>query len=93
MIYFFVVYCIICLLGCKSCFKTEYDYLSRDVTTSVKGIFILMVFFSHFNSYVQYTELLDRIYTIPFVMIGQGMVTMFLFYSGYGVSNECRMLP
>ncbi|MBR5505641.1 MAG: hypothetical protein IKV73_04980 [Clostridia bacterium] len=73
------------MLGCKSCFKTEYDYLSRDVTTSIKWIFILMVFFSHFNSYVQYTEWLARIYTIPFHLIGQGMVTMFLFYSGYGV--------
>ena len=90
MIYFFIAYCIICLFGCKLCFKTEYDYLSRDVTTSVKGIFILMVFFSHFNSYVQYTELLDRIYTIPFSLIGQGMVTMFLFYSGYGVMEQIK---
>ncbi len=49
-----------------------------------------MVFFSHFNSYVQYTEWIDRIYTIPFVMIGQGMVTMFLFYSGYGVMEQIK---
>jgi len=90
MIYLFIAYCITCLFGCKLFLKTEYDYLSRDVTTSVKGVFILMVFFSHFNSYVQYTEWLDRIYTIPFSLIGQGMVTMFLFYSGYGVMEQIK---
>ena len=90
MLFFFAMYLLICLYGIKPHFKSSYNYLSREVTTSVKGVFILMVFFSHFNSYVQYNNFFDKLYLLPFSLIGQAMVTMFLFYSGYGVMEQIK---
>ena len=61
------------------------QYLSKDYTASIKGIFIMLVFISHARSYFDYTMIYDQ-YTIQFMnTIGQLMVTLFLFYSGYGV--------
>lgn len=66
------------------------DYMSVDKTTAIKGIFILMVFFSHFNSYVDYTSDLDLLYYDGFKEIGQRMVTLFMLYSGYGVMESIK---
>ena len=90
MLVLFIIYLSICMFNMKSHFKSNYDYLSKDVTTSAKGVFILMVFFSHFNSYVQYNTFFDKLYLIPFSLIGQAMVTLFLFYSGYGVMEQIK---
>lgn len=63
------------------------DYISRDKSNSIKGIFVLIVFFSHFFAYVKGFDLTVDEYLKAFITsyIGQLMVTMFLFYSGYGV--------
>ena len=58
------------------------DYMSRENTTSVNGLFILLVFLNHIQSYVTLPEGFHRL-TLAF---GQLMVAMFLFYSGYGVT-------
>ena len=59
--------------------------LSKDQTQTIKGIFVLTVFFSHFCSYVA----LDQWYDVPMRAysrwLGQLMVVPFLFYSGYGI--------
>jgi hypothetical protein len=65
-------------------------YLSKENTQIIKGIFIIIVFFSHFNGYVQYTTIPDKMYQAFFTVIGQMMVTMFLFYSGYGVMESVK---
>ena len=60
-------------------------YLSKDYTATIKGIFIILVFISHSRSYFDYSMVYDQA-TIHFMnLIGQLMVTLFLFYSGYGV--------
>lgn len=60
-------------------------YLSKDYTAAIKGIFIMLVFISHSRSYFDYSATYDQL-TIQFMnLIGQLMVTLFLFYSGYGV--------
>lgn len=61
------------------------DYLGREQCDSVKGIFILWVFLSHFMGYVAKVGG----YVVP-VYIGQMMVTLFLFYSGYGVMESIK---
>lgn len=66
------------------------DYLSKEKTSSIKGIFILLVFFSHFNSYATYTIFADKIFAKLISLVGQAMVTMFLFYSGYGVMESIK---
>lgn len=88
MIVFLLLYIALCLYGIRFCREKNTEYLSIEQTTSVKGIFILLVFFSHFNSYVTYTESLDQTYASFVIMFGQTMVTLFLFYSGYGVMQS-----
>ena len=62
------------------------DYLAKANTTSVNGIFILIVFLNHFQSYVA----VPKIYRWFILGIGQLMVAMFLFYSGYGVGESIQ---
>lgn len=78
------IYLLICLLGIK--IGAQEDYLSKEKTSSIKGIFILLVFFSHFNSYVTYTDQFDLLWDKLITSFGQTMVTLFLFYSGYGIA-------
>lgn len=88
MLVFSLVACF--LIFYKSKFNKSFssNYVSVYNTTCVKGIFILVVFFSHFDSYVDYTAPLDIFYHS--LNIGQAMVTMFLFYSGYGVMESIK---
>ena len=62
------------------------DYMSRESTASVNGIFILVVFVSHMKSYVVLPEVLRQATT----GLGQLMVAMFLFYSGCGIHKKKR---
>lgn len=61
------------------------DYISKEKTTAVKGIFVVLVVFRHFSGYVH----LDGIWDKPFLAVDshlhQAIVAMFLFYSGYGM--------
>lgn len=64
-------------------------------TNSIKGIFILLVFLSHANNYLlSYPEYLsDKLTTIYLTFqqhLGQGIVIMFLLYSGYGVMESIK---
>lgn len=90
MLLLFLLYVIVCLYGIKFCANGNNDYLSIDTTTSIKGIFILLVFFSHFNSYAHLASKTDLIYSSIVGLFGQTMVTLFLFYSGYGVMEAIK---
>lgn len=59
------------------------DYIGKSQCNVIKGIFILIVFFSHFQQYV--AEAGGRVFNL---YLGQLMVAMFLFYSGYGVAES-----
>ena len=94
MIVFLAVFAVICLIGIqlkpKGTDKFITDYMSVDKTMSIKGIFIIIVFFAHFNSYVTYTSPTDVLYLEYFKKIGQCMVTLFMFYSGYGIMESVK---
>lgn len=65
------------------------DFLSRTTTLSVNGIFILIVFYSHFaNDYYTVDLAKDGIMHSVKIFLNQLMVTSFLFYSGYGVFRQ-----
>ena len=71
------------------------DFLSRNQTDSIKGIFILFVFVSHAFQYVQrcgydFSSLIDMPMKSLTSQLGQLMVVMFLFYSGYGVLEAVK---
>lgn len=64
--------------------------LSVDQTQSIKGIFVVTIFFSHFCPYV----ILNQWYDTPMQeycrWLGQLMVAPFLFYSGYGIFESVK---
>lgn len=70
-------------------FFTEESF-SRDVTDSIKGIFIWLVFLSHFASYVVYSAKIDVFGHKISLILGQLIVACFLFYSGYGVMEAIK---
>lgn len=66
------------------------DYLSKDSTNAIKGIWILFVFLRHANQYVlecgyDYSKLCDRLFFLTDGLLAQLIVVMFFFFSGYGV--------
>lgn len=93
MLFYFLVLIALCLYKVRikpdeSGFMS--DYMSVEKTTAIKGIFIVIVFFSHFKSYIDSNLLcsVDAKFYDYFNLIGQRMVTPFLFFSGYGVMES-----
>lgn len=70
--------------------KIEENYLDRSICDSVKGIFILTVFFSHIMPYLKRQDVfladpITHYLGVGISMMAQLIVVMFLFYSGYGI--------
>lgn len=63
------------------------DYMSLEKSTSIKGIFIIIVLLSHAAAYVELSGgSLDRLYDVfNYTIIGQSMISIFMLYSGYAV--------
>ena len=79
------------LLGIKIFIKnSNKDYLNKENTTCIKGIFILIVFYSHLCKYIPYQSTKDFLMYDLRQFLGQLMVTMFLFYSGYGIYESIK---
>ena len=88
MIFFLVILLFVSLYQIKFNKNGWEDFLGKDQTTCIKGIFVLMIFLSHFNSYtagVLETGKLNSIYLLVFTYVSQLMVVPFLFYSGYSI--------
>ncbi len=84
MLFIYLLFVIIFLGGMKFV-KDNPDYLKKDTTTVINGLFVITIFFSHFQTYITSTNVYDN-YLLSFLhFIGQLMVTSFLFYSGYGI--------
>jgi len=93
MFVLFIIFLLICIFGIKfnNSNVTSDDFLSRNTTLAINGIFVGIIFFSHFNSYVNFTDKLDLIYyDIIYHKIGQLMVCPFLFFSGYGIYESIK---
>jgi len=72
-----------------------YDALARETTAAIKGIFIALVFVSHISGYVDslgysYASCGGKLFLFLKRLLGQLIVVMFLFYSGYGVMMSAR---
>lgn len=87
MVIFLTVLLLLCLFGISFRGKNGFeDYMSPQKTGALKGVFVIIVVLSHLR---QYITLDNSAYNLPFqkfmVFLGQLMVVVFLFYSGYGV--------
>ncbi len=81
---------LLCLWGIR--ISTDEDYLSKERCNSIKGIFILLIFLSHSLQYIKASGYvfsgIDALTPVIVNYIGQLVVVMFLFYSGYGVATQ-----
>ncbi len=68
------------------------SYLDRNQTTSIIGIFAVVIFFSHFFGYFDRSTLnqLDGIAAFTTSALGQLMVVPFMFFSGYGIFEQFK---
>ena len=66
------------------------NYLSVETTSTIKGFFVVLIFASHFSSYVQYQTFYDTSLKNVCSFLGQLIVIPFLFYSGYGVYESFK---
>ena len=68
--------------------------MSLDATNAIKGIFAVIILFSHIRQYIELTDsFADSTYVSVLKYIGQMMVTMYLFYSGYGLMESLSRKP
>lgn len=67
--------------------KMYSDYMSREKTASIKGIFILIVLISHISLRLNLSDsVLNKVFLkANFDWLAQSMVVMFMFYSGFGI--------
>lgn len=66
------------------------EYLYKENTTCINGIFLLFVFYRHINTYMPYQESKDFMMMYMNTWLVQFIVTTFLFYSGYGVFESIK---
>lgn len=71
------------------------DYIDKKQCDSIKGVFILVVFIRHIYPYIvesgyEMMSFFDSVGSKIDCMIGQQLVVMFLFYSGYGVMESIK---
>lgn len=87
---FDIIYLILCILslinikikGVNSFFE---DYIDLNNTNCIKGIFVWMIFFRHF---LEYSNKKKGISIFIDNCFGQNIVSLFLFYSGYGINES-----
>lgn len=92
MLLILVAFSWVCIYGMKLAPAKGFNegYLSRNDTTAIKGIFVFMVFLSHFTQYYQMSTTFDNPYKWLKGNSGQLVVVMFLFYSGYGIYESVK---
>ena len=92
MIIFLGIFAVILLIGCRATSIKEFntEYMSKDNTNIIKGVFVIFVFFSHCAQYLKLGGVYDNPYLIVRDFLGQMIVAMFLFYSGYGIMESIK---
>lgn len=70
--------------------KFAADYISKDKTNAVKGIFVVLILFSHGKQYMSLEGIYDQAYIMLQNHLDQMVVAMFLFYSGYGIMESIK---
>ena len=84
---------LVCLWGLRFS-KTNDDYLPKETTNAIKGIFAVIVLCSHLGWSLSLSDsFLDKTYLHIITYIGQTMVAPFFFISGYGVFYSFRHKP
>ena len=93
MVIFLVLTAIACIPGMKPAplGQLNNDYISKNQTAAINGIFTLLVFWSHASTYIKLDTALDTPYTAFKSYMLQAIVVPFLFYSGYGMMESIKL--
>ena len=92
MVLFFLILVITILFSMKFYNQNgiDPDYMSIEKTKTIKGIFVFCVFLSHIKEQVSFHGTANQLVISFLFYLGQFMVTMFLFYSGFGIYESIK---
>ena len=92
MIFFVAVLFLLIISGAEFSKQNEFnkDYISRAGTTAIKGIFVILIMFSHGKGYIDVGGKFDVPYLKMQDHLNQMIVAMFMFYSGYGIMESIK---
>ena len=92
MLVYLIVLMLLVVSGMQTAKKDQFfsGYLSKEQTTAINGIFVLIVFLSHASTYVELGGPLDDAYSTLKGYLRQLIVASFLFYSGYGMLESIK---
>lgn len=92
MIFFVIVLLLVIFSAAKAegVNKFNGEYITRDATNNIKGIFVILILFSHAKSYLELGGIYDKPYLELQGHLNQMVVAMFLFYSGYGIMEQIK---
>ena len=91
---FFIIVLILFLLFYKSKIYIHGfndNYMDRNNTLYIKGLFTILVFFRHCNTFISLESLIDLPMKALNGALFQNIVAMFLFYSGYGIYEKIKI--
>lgn len=78
----------LCLYGISFHNSLNIQYLGKEETNAVKGLFVLLVFFAHVVQYIHFNDTMaDKLFDFIMGLLGQNIVIAFLLYSGYGIGR------
>ena len=66
------------------------NYLNKENTTTINGIFVLLVFMSHATQYMTLSGPYHSFYIFISGFLNQAIVVTFMFYSGYGLMEGIK---
>ena len=92
LLIYMLILAVITVIGMRTAPKGQFlsDSMSRENTTCVKGFFAVIIVFSHMTQYLDTSGFFDSVFARILWLIGQFMVTMFFFYSGYGILESVK---
>lgn len=93
---FILVLIVITLWGIKSSGKYFYDDNMRPggSALSLRGIFAILIFLSHSKQYINiHNSLFNSLFIFQNLFLGQLIVSIFFFYSGFGIMESIKNKP
>lgn len=90
MIFFVLILLMVLISSMKISASGEFnkEYLSRENTGMIKGIFVFLVLLGHAVTYIKVDGIADELYIDLKNHLNQMVVAMFFFYSGYGMMKS-----
>ncbi len=90
MTVFLLLLVLLCVIGAEVKKENEFfeDYASLEKSNAIKGIFVVLVFFSHAKAYMHLNDANSQYYLGVQQYLAQMIVVPFLFFSGYGIMQS-----